>query len=190
MDFRSPDFNLSNSDFDHASRLHGVMHTYRVMCHVLVLGKLEQLGRTAILSFCAAYIHDLSRRHDGICLKHGPRAASEKLPLYEEMFVRHGIRKEEIVGIAQAVAAHSQKNEVPADNVWYKECILLKDADALDRLRLGSYRLDPKYLRLQKSHTLLDFAQDLLDTTKEVKILKFSEVLDIAEMKLGFSISQ
>ena len=86
MNFLSPDFNLTNADFDHPSGLHGINHTYRVMCHVLALGKLEHLERPKMLAFCAAVIHDLSRRHDGICLKHGPRAALEKLPLFEKLY--------------------------------------------------------------------------------------------------------
>lgn len=189
MDFLSHDFDLTAADFDHQSRLHGINHTYRVMCHVLVLGKMEQLERPKMLAFCAAFIHDLSRRHDGICLKHGPRAASEKLPLYEERFLRAGILTEEIPGIARAVAAHSQKNEVPLDDPWYKVCVLLKDADALDRLRLGSYRLDPRYFRLPLAAGLTGFAQSLLDATSTMKNSKFSDFVMIAENKLGYSIT-
>ncbi len=40
---------------------------------------------------------------------------------------------------------------------------LLKDADGLDRVRLGD--LDPSYLRLPESLTMVDFAQRLFDDT-------------------------
>lgn len=188
MDYLSPDFNLQNTDFDHASRLHGVMHTYRVMCHVLVLGKMIEEARTKEIAFCAALIHDLSRRHDGICLKHGPRAASEKLPLYEDKFSRQGILEFEMAGIARAVAAHSMKTEVPVNDPWYAVCVLLKDADALDRLRLGVHRLDRAYLRLPHTQAMIPYAQKLLDATANMKNCLFNDVVMIADQILGYSI--
>ena len=43
---------------------------------------------------------------------------------------------------------------------------LLKDADALDRVRLGD--LDPNYFRLRESRAMVDFAQQLYDDTHSV----------------------
>jgi hypothetical protein len=38
----------------------------------------------------------------------------------------------------------------------------LKDADALDRVRLGPYDLDPSYLRFPVSHERIEIAWELL----------------------------
>ena len=43
---------------------------------------------------------------------------------------------------------------------------LLKDADGLDRVRLGD--LDPRYLRHPESKGMVDFAQTLFDATDGV----------------------
>lgn len=39
--------------------------------------------------------------------------------------------------------------------------LMFKDADALDRVRLGPHDLDPSFLRTEESHELLPFAQHL-----------------------------
>lgn len=155
------EFNLNESQFDHPSRLHGVLHTYRVMAHVLRLGELTGRITEARNAFFAAYIHDMARKHDGYCTQHGTDAANLKLPLYKSLFQQNGASLNDLLIIGKATTMHSLGNELPAnDPDWYTVAIL-KDADALDRIRLGENDLNPSYLRLSETHTFVDFAKQL-----------------------------
>jgi hypothetical protein len=51
----------------------------------------------------------------------------------------------------------------PKDHASWRLVALLKDADGLDRVRLGD--LDPKMLRLPESQKMIAFAQQLFDAT-------------------------
>jgi hypothetical protein len=70
-----PDFILKQEYFAHYGSLHGSNHVYRVMFHVLKLGYLLKNNNETRLAFFAAFIHDMSRLHDGKCSEHGQRAA-------------------------------------------------------------------------------------------------------------------
>jgi hypothetical protein len=51
----------------------------------------------------------------------------------------------------------------PKTHEHWRLVALLKDADGLDRVRLGD--LDPKFLRLPQSKPMMSFAQQLFDAT-------------------------
>lgn len=155
------DFNLTESQFDHHSRLHGIMHTYRVMIHVLNLGTLSGKINEARNAFFAAYIHDMSRKHDGFCMQHGPDAADKKLPLYKNLFLQNGATIHDLFIIGKATAMHSKGNELPAEEPDWLTVALLKDADALDRIRLGEGDLDSSYLRLPETKSCIEFSRKL-----------------------------
>lgn len=172
-------FNLNESQFDNHSGLHGVMHTYRVMVHVLRLGLLSGKISETRIAFFAAYIHDMARKHDGYCTRHGADAANYKLPVYRKLFLSQGVTNKELIIIGKAVTLHSTGNELPGDDPdWYTVAIL-KDADALDRIRLGNDNLDPSYLRLQETHQCVEFAEYLFDQTQNRDIRLFGDVLNI-----------
>jgi len=61
MLFIPSDFDIKPGYFVHESELHGASHTYRVMCHVLVLSKKLNLIQAGRLAFCAAFVHDMAR---------------------------------------------------------------------------------------------------------------------------------
>lgn len=182
FDIPFSEFNLMESQFDHPSRLHGVLHTYRVMLHVLRLGQITGRIAEARNAFFAAYIHDMARKHDGYCTQHGTDAANLKLPLYKSLFQQNGASLSDILVIGKATTMHSLGNELPAnDPDWYTVAIL-KDADALDRIRLGENDLNPSYLRLSETHTFIDFAKQLYYKSVSQHTTDFTAMLELEEL--------
>ncbi|MGB4205975.1 MAG: HD domain-containing protein [Bacteroidales bacterium] len=179
--FNPGEFKLHQSHFESKSALHGIKHTYRVMCHVLVLGNKMKWERETRLAFCAAFIHDMSRIHDGYCTNHGLWAAQHKLPLFTEFFKSQGINNYEIEEIGVAVQNHSERFELEKDHKFRKTTALLKDADALDRIRLGENNLDPSYLRLSYTKGMIPFARDLYFASETREINDFNDILKLAE---------
>lgn len=176
-------FDLANSDFRHKSMIHGRHHVYRVMCHVLILGDALKMPRERNLAFFSAVIHDLSRKHDGLCYKHGEWAVAEKLPLFTQKFIENGLDKADLPEIEMAVIQHAKPEEISKSHAFYPTTALLKDADGLDRVRLGD--LDTKYLRFPQSLEYVDFAQDFFDATDFENLPKFRQFVNIATDLLG-----
>jgi hypothetical protein len=174
-------FNLSEDAFDHHSQLHGVGHTYRVMYHTLFLGTMTGLKKEAKTAFCAAYIHDLARQHDGLCSEHGLWSKQKKLPEYIGFFKDAGIPDEEIEIIGLAVENHSETKEIPRDHLAYNTTALLKDADALDRFRLGETELKTELLRFPQSRERIIFAKKLFFAMHNLKFHSFTDILILAE---------
>ena len=70
------------------------------------------------------------------------------------------------VTMADAVVHHAVPKELDRGHPHWRLTSLLKDADALDRVRLGD--LDPRYLRNAQANEMIAFAQMLFDTTDDV----------------------
>jgi hypothetical protein len=179
------EFQVKSEYFDHPSWLHGVNHTCRVMSLVWAMGC--ELGRTheRDLALCAAYIHDMARKGDGICRVHGPDAAATKLPVFQPFFLSQGIIEEDICVIETAITNHSQLEELDIDHPHYNVTALLKDADALDRFRLGPFDLNKKYLRLPLTQEFIPFARKLFLRTATKKCLEFEGTLEVLENITG-----
>lgn len=174
-------FRLKEAYFDHPSHLHGISHTYRVMYHVLNIGRLAGLNHEIKLAFCAAFIHDMARRHDGYCIEHGIWSAKSKLPLFTKLFIRTGVNTEGLRAIKLAVSNHSIRHEIRKDHPFSTTVALLKDADALDRIRISETNLKPEYLRFPVSLTLVDFAKELYHRTKDETPVSFDEIIEIGD---------
>ncbi|MEI7803323.1 MAG: hypothetical protein WCI97_11785, partial [Bacteroidota bacterium] len=125
----------------------------------------EQQFKTA---YCAAFIHDMARTHDGYCTEHGAWAVTEKLPLFENDFRNFGLTDENIEAIRTSVTYHSLHEELDIAHPHYQVTALLKDADALDRIRLGYPGLDPEYLRLPKSKSLIEITEKNYFLTEKI----------------------
>lgn len=153
------DIGVKDDQFRHPSDLHGAAHVNRVIFHAIQITVLQ--GLTAYLPeiWAAAYLHDLSRRHDGICHLHGQWAVEEQMPRYVDFFLQGGINPEKLSLIEDAVRTHCQDIELPENPV----AVVLKDADALDRVRLGD--LDAGRLRLKHTPTLIPKAEELMELT-------------------------
>jgi len=139
------------------------------------------MERETKLAFLAAYIHDMSRLHDGYCTIHGERASINKLPEFKELFQSIDVNLADLEEIKTAVCSHSLGEELPVNNPFYKTTALLKDADALDRIRLGRDNLDPHYLRFEQTKKMIPFARELFYSTENLKVRSFVEFLKIAE---------
>jgi hypothetical protein len=176
------DFNLDPDSFDHQSKIHGIGHVYRVMFHCLKLGLTLELLDEARLAFFAAFIHDLSRKHDGRCTEHGKWAAAEKLILFETLFAKYGIDDTSKDHIRAAIINHSLPGELPKDHPSWTVTAILKDADALDRIRLGENDLDPRYLRFSETINRIWLARELYYATSGKSITRFSEIISVGNM--------
>lgn len=122
-------FDLKQDYFEHQSYLHGIMHTYRVMYNIKLLTAEHQLPDiTYRTAFCAAFIHDMSRRHDGQCASHGSWAVKEKLPVFRDFFKKHGLNDVNLHALKTSVIFHSLPQELPKSHPHYLVTALLKDA--------------------------------------------------------------
>lgn len=174
--------NLKEEYFDNQSEVHGVNHTYRVMCIIVYLGKMLNLIRETKIALCAAFVHDMSRQHDGYCTEHGLWAANNKLPDFVGLFKELGLTEEDIEIIRLAIANHSVVEELSPSDKAYKVTALLKDADALDRIRIGEENLNIDFLRFNESKLLVDFAKELYYKTRYLELDSFKQVLQIVEL--------
>jgi hypothetical protein len=150
--------------FLHRSFLHGQAHVGRVLVHGLRL--IEATGRREEASrlWASIYLHDLARRHDGGCRRHGKDAWARllDLPDVQARFLRGGVTRADYAAIEYAVTVHCVGEPDPA-HPHHRLAALLKDADGLDRVRLGD--LDPGRLRHPAAPAMVDFAQRLFDDT-------------------------
>ena len=171
---------LREDQFDHPSRLHGIGHTYRVMVHVYRLANGLHRSDLLLPGLAAAYLHDMARRHDGYCDQHGRWSAESKLPEYRPFFLEHGIKDQEMDFIAVALENHSRMEELDISDPAYDLAAVLKDADALDRIRLGDHNLNTKYLRYPESIGMIAFARDLYFSSRNLNFYNFTAILEYA----------
>jgi len=151
--------------FLHPSLIHGQAHVARVMVHAFRLIAATGWSEEARRLWAAVYLHDLARTHDDVCYVHGRRAVERlgTLPALKELFARGGVRDHDYEAIEVAVIHHCLSDELPRTHRHWRLASLLKDADALDRVRVGD--LDPSYLRHDASRHMLRFAHALFDET-------------------------
>lgn len=149
---------VHSTQFFHSSTLHGADHVNRVIVHCFRLCRAMAYEGIAPECWAAAYLHDLARRHDGVCTEHGRWAVEILLPSYKCFFLEAGVRRLDVV--CEAVVLHATDLENPDNQV----CNVLKDADALDRCRWGD--LDVGRLRLAPSAGMIPFAERLFRQTQ------------------------
>lgn len=153
------------SIFTHPSRLHGQAHVARVMVHAFRLLDATGLSEEAPRLWAAAYLHDIARTHDGLCYRHGGDAMKkfDTLPEVRALFAQGGVVESDYAHIHTAVVHHSLPKELDRSHPHWRLASLLKDADGLDRVRLGD--LDPSFLRHEESLGMVDFAEALFAGT-------------------------
>jgi hypothetical protein len=150
--------------FLHHGTLHGQPHVARVLVHALRLIAATGLVEEAPRLWASVYLHDIARRHDGHCAGHGAEAWERlgSLPDVRVLFARGGVVEADYPAIEAAVALHS-RGEAKPGAPEARLTRLLKDADGLDRVRLGD--LDPGYLRHPEARGMIRFAQRLYGET-------------------------
>ena len=163
--------------FLHRSRLHGVSHTQRVYIHVLrLLGELGWDEADAGLALQAALWHDIGRIDDGWEPPHGERSAAraDELGLTAQLapadaaIVRFAIHRHSLPDAgaeshAERLAADpDEARRLAAPERALRILRLLKDADGLDRVRLGwGESADPRQLRHPEAVRLIPFGAAL-----------------------------
>lgn len=146
------------------SRVHGSGHIHRVLLFAALIAWQEALPEDLVRQlFRAAAYHDVGRTFDGYDLDHGARSAQR----LEELTGQTG---EALAELQAAVTAHALPDARleetvhafhPADFDRAVELTrMLKDADNLDRVRLGDLKV--KFLRHESAKNLADFALRLL----------------------------
>ena len=120
----------------------------------------------------------MARKHDGVCDKHGLWAVETKLPMFQELFISIGVKPNELEIIKAAVINHCESKDIPASSPFYKTSAILKDADALDRIRFNE---PVKHLRFKESSELIIFATNLYYQTNTEMEIDMSIVLNVAE---------
>lgn len=153
------------------SPVHGSGHINRVLLLSGLISWQEDLTESLLRQyFAACSYHDVGRYFDGLDLEHGARSA-------EQLAGLTGYAGESLLELQAAVAAHSQPDArmeemlslyAPADmeRTRHLAC-LLKDADNLDRVRLGD--LKPEFLRSKSAKGLASFSARLLTLDQSLK---------------------
>jgi hypothetical protein len=158
--------------FTHDSHLHGVSHTQRVYIHAQrLVRELNWTKDDVGLVLSAALWHDIGRINDGWDPRHGARSAARVVKL--------GLHASLSAADAQlalfAVRYHCRSDGRGASRAAGQDdperalriLRLLKDADALDRVRLappgaGAWEVDSSTLRHPCTPAMIDFAVELL----------------------------
>lgn len=159
-------YELKPGYFDQSDGIHGIQHTYRVMMNVLKLGHalsfMPHIEHRTRLAFAGAFIHDMARVDNGEDIYHGLWAAKSKIHLLD--FEGADLRE-----IQTAVYNHCEP-DFTSDHPHYMTTAMLKDADLLDRVRLGT----PETLRFRFHHSkeLQEFAKSLLKVKMSIDVFK------------------
>jgi HD superfamily phosphodiesterase len=158
--------------FDDPCGIHGITHSYRVAVIALII--LFFMGnrseRDALLLLFVAKYHDIGRLNNGKCEIHGYRSWNkiETLDLMREFPVEFSQYERQIIKMIienhcldDAMAIVSLKRYfVKDENALLFLFSILKDADALDRVRFNG--LQEKFLRNHISKELITTAEQLL----------------------------
>jgi hypothetical protein len=87
----------------------------------------------------------------------------ETLPQLRALFALGGVADSDYEQIRTAVVHHCLPDELDRAHPHWRLTSLLKDADGLDRVRLGD--LDPRYLRNPEAREMVGFAEALFAET-------------------------
>lgn len=153
------------------SAIHTKEHCARVLLLALVIA--HQIGLSDeemdALSMAAVF-HDSRRLDDWLDKGHGKRAAE----YYQDYCREHNISFD--AQTYYIMYYHDQDDTIGLSDIAKSPtvsegCILLyrifKDADALDRFRLGLNGLDVNMLRTKEAHKLVDFAKYIWHKSNE-----------------------
>ena len=164
--YNSVQFNMPDSP------IHATSHCERVLLYALLVGAkiLGQEDKGLISLEHAAVFHDTRRVNDGKDTGHGARAAAYYTEFCEgrdDMTycpIAACLMKYHDINDADGEAAIAQEFPDCAERVTLLYRIF-KDADALDRWRLGRWGLDPRYLRTPEADGLTGFSRKLVEVT-------------------------
>lgn len=148
--------------------IHGIGHTLRVWIHAQEIAEalgLAEWQREAL--HYAALWHDLGRTDDGVDYYHGAKSAGKVQGLGLHTEVEPQTRDVALYAITHHCGSEEHGERAA---MWLPDregalavFRVLKDADGLDRVRLGADELDVRQLRFEVSPQRVERAWELLE---------------------------
>lgn len=160
MNFQLEKYLPQESWLFHQSEIHGIDHLSRVLQLQELISNAQEkegmiLNREALR--WAAGLHDLGRFDDGIDPDHGCRGGE-----WIKYNMASTISPNIFESVIYLVTWHNiEDSQIPR---MTNEMAVLKDADALDRVRIND--LDPARLRFEVSKGLIDTALQMLHSSQ------------------------
>ena len=146
---------------------HDIGHTKRVLMLASMIAETEELSETEQkVLFDAALYHDAGRSDDSANETHGKASYFQYFldngadAVVEFLIIYHCIHDE-----LAKIYWNVHDFPLPKERVWLLYEIL-KDADALDRVRFGKNGLNEEFLRRPQSHDLVEAARLLFLCSK------------------------
>lgn len=170
--YRRVRFNMPDSE------IHAAAHCERVLLYALILGENIFGDDSDALDIIAhaAIFHDTRRQDEYLDTGHGARAA-----VYYEQFCKDNGDIEFHPESVFLMRYHDLDDAVGEEVIRkhfgdrsdrvLKLYAIFKDADALDRWRLGSRGLDPKFLRTDKARSMTDYSYRIVKETIPAELL-------------------
>lgn len=156
------------------SEWHTKTHCARVLLLALSIGHQKGLSDEEMDALgMAAIFHDSRRLDDGMDKGHGSRAAEyykdycheHDLPFDEQTYyITYYHDQDDSLGLSEIAKSPTISERAM---LLYQ---IFKDADALDRFRLGPDALNVNMLRTEDAHKLVDFAKYLLQKSSETNL--------------------
>lgn len=147
---------------------HDAEHTLRVLFDALLLVQVQGIALTKKEShqLCDAILyHDIGRINDEVDDSHGAKSKDIYDAAPECNSATAFLIEYHCLDDRKAFADLKASNIRNKERVWLLYTIL-KDADALDRVRFGMRAVDPKYFRNEMAHKLLPTAQSCVGQLK------------------------
>lgn len=154
---------IKDKYFLNPESIHGVLHAKRVLLLAYIIGLYEELDDNDMeIVLNAAKYHDIGRTNDNYDEMHGILSFNKMLQLelvdkeMEDIHILQFIMENHCIDDKKGLA-NLEKYPIEDKNRAIRLYQILKDADGLDRVRLGD--LDINYLRLLISKRLVLVAQ-------------------------------
>lgn len=155
------------------SNVHGLSHVLRTSLFGLLISTIENLNEHEFKLLLTSIIyHDIGRKNDLDDVTHGYNSA-KKIKFLKEEIDENDLNIIEKIVICHCLEDDEYEDIYNSKNINDKEIIkkllfIIKDADALDRVRETPY-CDVKYLRYDVSKKLLPFACILFNSYISIK---------------------
>ena len=198
--------NASNTGFYAKNRFHSMEHIAKVVTFSYLVGKEEKLTEEEMkLLLVSAAFHDCGRNGNDGENEHAEAGAklageyftknptnpfninADELPIIQVVIHYHEHKEHELGKLNKdGIEYLVKKYNAPSDKISEIEklCMLLKDADALDRERFATYgKLDPKYLRSKSAKTpqMLKYAKEINQVVAKEILKKIYGIENIKE---------
>ncbi len=161
-----------NEDILYDSDIHGYSHNVRVAILITGIAILEGVSlEDYIILIKSALYHDIGRINDDVDKDHGKRSA-EMLSTLDIDISEEDKKYLELICLFHSIDDKYIEYEGHPGIDWRRLKILtkiLKDADALDRIRISADCLNVNYLRTKAAISLVPATYELLANYKDIE---------------------